>query len=364
MDEPEMREIMDFQFVPWGNGQVYSQDLVCNGAVVGQVGQMPVPACDGKHSLETTIYNTTATLSVLAHQYQQVLAQMEYDNTHNYVEKLVHTATEEVSAAWSSIFKTSGRRPGPAGQAASGAQELGGLDQQGKPPRVNFNCQHGFSECAGNAWEACVQAEYPEQAEFFPVIDCIEKRACAEGQKPPAPGEFAKPGDCQGMPADVVRGCQAEYGKHMVWERLNQCMVSKSTILLLKHALETVQQTERQWVPWLVIDDKPVSKSDKEFDQMFLVGHLVCTAYAQKSGKPAPAACAKFPETLAECNVLEVPDKEKPGGAYWRFMTPEERADGQRERKRERGERRGREERERRAKARERESGERRRSRE
>jgi hypothetical protein len=321
MDEPEIREILDFQFVPWGNGQVYSQDLVCNGVVVGQVGEKNIPACDGVHSLTTTIYNTTATLSVLARQYQQVLAQMEYDNTHNYVEKLVHTATEDVSAAWSSIFKTTGAKK----------QELGGLDSKGKPPRLDFNCQHGFTECAGNAWEACVQSEYPDQAEFFPVIDCIEKRACAEGQKPPAPGEFAKPGDCTGMPADVVRGCQAEHGKHMVWERLNQCMVSKSTILLLQNALETAKQTERQWVPWLVIDDKPVSKNDEEFDQLFLVGHLVCTAYAQKSGKPAPVACAKFPKTLAECNVLEVPDKEKPGGAYWRFMTPEERVDGQRE---------------------------------
>jgi hypothetical protein len=27
---------------------------------------------------------------------------------------------------------------------------------------------------------------------FFPVVDCIEAKACAEGQAPPLPGAFAK----------------------------------------------------------------------------------------------------------------------------------------------------------------------------
>jgi hypothetical protein len=58
-----------------------------------------------------------------------------------------------------------------------------------------YTSQHGPSECAGNAWEACVQHLYPKVTQFFPVLECIEDRACAEGQKAPA--------DCQGLPAGI-----------------------------------------------------------------------------------------------------------------------------------------------------------------
>ena len=47
-------------------------------------------------------------------------------------------------------------------------------------PPLSIGCQHGGSECAGNAWESCVQDMYPDEAVFFPVVDCIEKKGCAE----------------------------------------------------------------------------------------------------------------------------------------------------------------------------------------
>jgi hypothetical protein len=40
-----------------------------------------------------------------------------------------------------------------------------------------------------------VQHLYPRVSQFFPVLECIEDRACAEGEKVPA--------DCKGLPAGV-----------------------------------------------------------------------------------------------------------------------------------------------------------------
>ena len=116
MSDPEMREIMDFRFVPWGNGLISSSDGV-----------------------QTKFYNTTESLTLITRQYQQVLAQMTYDQTHNYLEKLMHSAKQDISAAWSSVF------------FKSETQTLNIQQQLPKPPQLNFNCQHGFSECAGNA---------------------------------------------------------------------------------------------------------------------------------------------------------------------------------------------------------------------
>jgi len=41
-------------------------------------------------------------------------------------------------------------------------------------PNILFACQHGGTECAGNAWESCVQDLYPESTLFLPVIDSLK----------------------------------------------------------------------------------------------------------------------------------------------------------------------------------------------
>jgi len=172
-------------------------------------------------------------------------------------------------------------------------------------PNLAFACQHGGSECAGNAWEACLQDMYPDEGAFFPVVDCIEKMGCAEGELPPAPGTFAQPGDCAGLPAQVAPGCVVDHGKGVMdGQALQQCVfgvpttglqVPRSTVLLLQNALATAKLgTSRQWVPWLTLNDEPVSKNDKEFNQMFLIGSKVCEIYKAKTGKEPPAQCSKF----------------------------------------------------------------------
>lgn len=116
---------------------------------------------------------------------------------------------------------------------------------------VSFSCQHGSSECEGNAWESCIQHLHPDTS--FPVIDCIERHSCAEGESPPKckgpPGQVAP--ECLrlgGMDLDEVNGC------------VNGAMASK---LLIKNAMETDSLSPaKQWVPWVTLDGKHLGQSN------------------------------------------------------------------------------------------------------
>jgi len=200
-------------------------------------------------------------------------------------------------------------------------------------PNILFACQHGGTECAGNAWESCVQDLYPESTLFLPVIDCIEGMTCSEGEKPPMPGSYeqascqlddCKSGGCLGAPADVAPGCVAKHGTAMNPLKLHECVygkagsgpqVPRSTVLLIKNALATIEQTGRQWVPWLTIEGEPVSKTDDDFNQMFLVGTKVCDAYKAKTGKEPPAACSTFIKEAPEQGHWFDPLKDTPFAA-------------------------------------------------
>jgi hypothetical protein len=146
-----MSNIIDFKFVPWGNGQIKK---------------------DGN------IVNTTSGMSTL-------LSQLVVDGDEGK-------------------------------NAAKG---------------VDFFCQHGGAECAGNVYESCAQVQllctsshivnlnceravfgtaqhlYPDMSQSFPVIDCIESRACAEGEKAGV--------NCDGNPAgEGVIACEVEVSIH------------------------------------------------------------------------------------------------------------------------------------------------------
>ena len=79
---------------------------------------------------------------------------------------------------------------------------------------MDEQCQHGFEECEGNAWEACLQDVAPAHEDFFPVFHCVESRSCAEGVSPPA---------CVASPANVMQGCLDEFGKHINSVELLRC---------------------------------------------------------------------------------------------------------------------------------------------
>lgn len=174
---------------------------------------------------------------------------------------------------------------------------------------LTFYCQHGGEECAGNAVESCIQAQYPKQEQFFPVIDCIEKRACAEDQHPPA---------CSGSPAQVTGRCLSEFGPDMDKDAIERCASgTDANKLLLDNALATAQlQPAKAWVPWVTIDGKNLGGPDPStFTQMFLIGQVVCGVWANKTGQEAPKECAQFPSTIPKDPYPDEDDDSSSGGS-------------------------------------------------
>lgn len=114
-------------------------------------------------------------------------------------------------------------------------------------PPLHFACQHGEGECQGNAIEACLQDIAPSHQQFFPVMDCLESRTCAEGMKPPT---------CVGQPTEVLEGCMQEHGAGIDLKALNNCYNGpRVQELMIMNDLETMK-AKPQWVPWFQLDSK------------------------------------------------------------------------------------------------------------
>ena len=176
---------------------------------------------------------------------------------------------------------------------------LGARDAE--TPPLHFECQHGEGECTGNALEACLQDVAPNHERFFPVMDCIESRTCAEGMKPPM---------CLGQPKDVADQCMQEYGRGIDVSELNGCFTSSRVQeLMLMNDMQTMEANP-QWVPWFQLDGRnlvpeseilaPGANDTKLFRQQFLLGKRICDLYVAKTGKPAPSGCSSFWQTEAE----------------------------------------------------------------
>jgi len=165
-------------------------------------------------------------------------------------------------------------------------------------PPIHFECQHGAGECAGNAVESCLQDVAPRHQQFFPVMDCLESRTCAEGMEPPA---------CLGQPIDVVQGCLEEYGQGISVEHINACYQgARVQELMIMNDLETVK-AKPQWVPWFQVDGQALVDVPKTggndtalFREQFLMGKRICDLYVAKTGNTAPKGCATFPQSDAE----------------------------------------------------------------
>uniref|UniRef100_A0A7S0TV25 Uncharacterized protein n=2 Tax=Hemiselmis andersenii TaxID=464988 RepID=A0A7S0TV25_HEMAN len=175
-------------------------------------------------------------------------------------------------------------------------------------PEPQFLCEHGPSECEGNAWMACIQQLYPDVHQWFRVLSCMLTRTCAEGETP-AHDSVAHTGAgpsraCGGMPKDVAPRCIEEVGYGMDAGKVEQCVHSPRGLKLL---LENMDRTEavhpKPWhLPWVVVDGMPVNHS-----QSMLLGKTVCDTYASKvrpfvplingtARVPQPLGCFFFPD--------------------------------------------------------------------
>jgi len=165
-------------------------------------------------------------------------------------------------------------------------------------PPLHFMCQHGEGECTGNAFEACLQDVAPDHKLFFPVMDCMESRTCAEGMKPPS---------CVGQPAELVNQCIYEFGHGINTQKLNECFTgARVQELMIMNDLETMN-AKPQWVPWFQLDGKSLVDVPKTggnttalFRQQFLLGKKICDLYVAKTGQPAPKGCSSFWQNEAE----------------------------------------------------------------
>ena len=167
-------------------------------------------------------------------------------------------------------------------------------------PELLFQCQHGFEECEGNAWEACLQDVAPRHQDYFPVFDCVEARSCPEGVEPP---------ECVGTPAAVMQGCLEEYGAHVNSPELLKCYHGKRMReLLVMNDIATLD-AKPQWVPWFTVDgvdlveDPDNENTTVSFREQFLLGKKICDAYVAKTGKEAPQACTTFPQNDEEVGI-------------------------------------------------------------
>ncbi|KAF8018775.1 hypothetical protein BT93_H3624 [Corymbia citriodora subsp. variegata] len=131
---------------------------------------------------------------------------------------------------------------------------------------TTFDCQHGPSECLLNTVEACAIDIWPDLNEHFPLIYCIEKLVYSH--------DFTQWESCfepLGLDSKLVSDCYAG---------------GRGKELELEYAAETnALQPPHQYVPWVVVDGKPLYDDYENF-----MGYI-CEAY---SGTAKPEACSEL----------------------------------------------------------------------
>ncbi|KAJ9543554.1 hypothetical protein OSB04_023261 [Centaurea solstitialis] len=129
----------------------------------------------------------------------------------------------------------------------------------------NITCQHGENECLLNTVEACAINTWPDVHDHFPFIFCVERYLYYD--------KFDKWESCfeeLSLDPKPVKDCyNSEYG--------NQ--------LELQYAAETnALQPPKKYVPWVVVDGKPL------YDDYVYIITNICRAY---KGPTLPKACLR-----------------------------------------------------------------------
>ncbi|KAG0539984.1 hypothetical protein BDA96_03G369500 [Sorghum bicolor] len=125
-----------------------------------------------------------------------------------------------------------------------------------------ITCQHGEEECQLNAIEACVIRIWPDAEQHFPFIQCVEHLALTRKW-------------------DAWQACFQETG--LPYQPAIDCYNSGyGRQLVLQYAAETnALQPPHQFVPWVVVNGKPLGDDYMNFEA------YICSAYDGK----LPEAC-------------------------------------------------------------------------
>jgi hypothetical protein len=168
-----------------------------------------------------------------------------------------------------------------------------------------FLCEHGPSECEGNAIMSCVAAIYPDLQQWFRVNACIMARTCADGEAPlvdaVAHTGASEASVCRGMPVQVAPDCINDFGAGMDMEKISSCVKGKQgTELLLQNMVQTQTLVPPiQMLPWILVDQEVLNWPNRS--HVFLLGKAICDAYIEKiqpfvnGSVPRPLGCYYFP---------------------------------------------------------------------
>ncbi|XP_024974325.1 gamma-interferon-inducible lysosomal thiol reductase-like [Cynara cardunculus var. scolymus] len=149
----------------------------------------------------------------------------------------------------------------------------------------NITCQHGEQECLLNTVEACAINTWPDVHDHFPFIFCVERYLYYD--------KFDKWESCfeeLSLDPKPVKDCYTSgYG--------NQ--------LELQYAAETnALQPPKKYVPWVVVDGKPL------YDDYVYIITNICRAY---KGPTLPKACLRCLASSASTIGIGTPeDREIP----------------------------------------------------
>ena len=152
----------------------------------------------------------------------------------------------------------------------------------------------GGATCIGNMWGSCLVDKFPDPADFFPVLNCIEGRACATGEEAPA--------QCYGSVPEVALVCSFEFGEDRVdGNALQACVDGEegNTLLAANAQATATLSPPAGFLPWIIVDGQPLSEEGGGIDDYILLGKAICDAYAAQGGSE-PYQCSRFPQTLGE----------------------------------------------------------------
>ncbi|KAK7305457.1 hypothetical protein VNO77_43363 [Canavalia gladiata] len=128
-----------------------------------------------------------------------------------------------------------------------------------------FDCQHGPYECLLNTVEACAIDIWPQLNNHFPFIYCVEELVYRRKSV-----EWESCFEILGLDSKPINQCyRSEHGKK----------------LELQYAAETnALQPPHMYVPWVVVDGKPLYEDYENFLS------YVCKAY---KGTDKPRSCSQ-----------------------------------------------------------------------
>ncbi|XP_078435330.1 gamma-interferon-responsive lysosomal thiol protein-like [Wolffia australiana] len=121
-------------------------------------------------------------------------------------------------------------------------------------PSGAITCQHGADECLLNTVEACAISTWPDATKYFPFINCVEKLVVAR--------QYSEWQTCfkeTGLDSKPVMDCYKS---------------DQGYKLELAYAAETAAlQPPHKYVPWVVVDGKPLYEDYEKFETE------ICKAY-------------------------------------------------------------------------------------